>query len=129
MADTANDTAEKCVKQAGDNDSSKQGCHTAGFDDANHDRHKRKACTLHNWQPCTNRPKANGLEQGCDTGKQHRHLNQKHHIGATKRKAGSAGNDNRGCHVTRKHRQHMLDTKRRPRTERQIVIRIFELIG
>ena len=62
MADAANDTAKKCMKQTGNNHRAEQGGHATGFHYTNHDGNKGKACSLHYRQSCPNRAKADCLE-------------------------------------------------------------------
>ena len=52
-----------------------------------------KLVALHHRQPGADQAEPDGLEQGGNTCKQHRHLDQEDHIGASKSKAGSAGNN------------------------------------
>jgi hypothetical protein len=77
IADTADEEAEAEVKHAADHHARHKAGETGGAetrDRRDHHRNKGEAGALHDWQPRPDRAHADGLQQGCDTGEQHRHL-------------------------------------------------------
>lgn len=99
-----------------------------------HDRQEGETGSLDDRQARADRAQADGLDQRCDAGKEHRHLDQVDQFGKVRRvgaeaEPGRARHDDGRRHVGDEHRQHMLDAQRNRLRQRRRVVRVPKLFG
>ena len=136
-ADFADECTDDHMKQTADQNAAKKGGQRLdpfARNQRDHDRNKRKRRPLYDGQTCADRTHADGLKQGRDARKQHRHLDQIRHVRKTlrarvrpKTKTRSPCNDDRRCHVRDEHRQNVLDAQRNRAVQRRHIIRVAQL--
>ena len=135
-ADATDEKAQSGVEQATHQNAAHQngnGIHTLARDQRDHDRNEGKAGALHDGQARAHRADADGLDQGRQPGKEHRHLDHIDHlwkIGRVRSKTepGRAADDDRRGDVRDKHCQHVLDAQRNGLGQWRRIIGVSELV-